>query len=168
MTIELLSLIAQFLMVLVSFFTIIITMYEIRENNREKIRLISYFTVASSDIEEQSIIGIGITNLGRNSIYITSYGLIFKQKHHEAAFDFCHQNILMNPGESIELNNGDMLSLFSLDEGEWLFEREVYIFVDTSRGKRIVQDTHNTYLDIAKSLELRKNQMCSDKNTNPL
>lgn len=167
MTIELLSLIAQFLMVLVSFFTIIITMYEIRENNREKIRLISYFTVASSDIEEQSIIGIGITNLGRNSIYITSYGLIFKQKHREAAFDFCHQNILMNPGESIELNNGDMLSLFSLDEGEWLFEREVYIFVDTSRGKRIVQDTHNTYLDIAKSLELRKNQMCSDRNTNP-
>ena len=162
MTIEILSLIVQFLMVLIFFFTVIITMYEIRENNREKIRLISYFTVASSNIDEQFKIGIGITNLGKNLIYITSYGLIFKQRHCESAFDFCHQNILINPGEKIELNNEDMLALFSLDEGEWLFEYEVYIFVDTSRGKRILQDTHNTYLDIAKSLKMRENQTCSD------
>lgn len=153
---DVLNTIAQFLMVFASFLTIIITMHQIKNNNKENILLNLYVSTgahgSSGKIILTANIEIEISNMSNKIVYINQYGVLLKNGKHNPEYNFCLKNIVINPGEQIKIVNENILELFSTKMKDWKDDK-VFVYVITGRGKKFVKDTGFTYFDVANSIE---------------
>lgn len=147
---DILNISAQLLMVIASFITIIITLNEIRDSKREKIIATFGVRCEQSGGKWNMYLGIYITNLSTFPVYIKKCGIKFIGKKGEKIDEtiiFCDHQFLISPGEAKEIEDENVVALFN-EEMKECMDKRVYVYVMTSRNKKIMKKTEFKYSDI--------------------